>query len=56
MGVGGASLLIYRRAFEYGELGYTSTLSVTLLMLTGIAATLPLCMAARLAAHQRTRA
>jgi multiple sugar transport system permease protein len=51
-----APLLIYRRAFEYGELGYASTLSVTLLMLTGIAAALPLWLAARLAARQRTRA
>ena len=51
-----APLLIYRRAFEYGELGYASTLSVALLVLTGIAAALPLWMAARLAARQRTRA
>jgi len=51
-----APLLIYRRAFEYGELGYASTLSVTLLVLTGIAAALPLWLAARLAARQRTRA
>ncbi|MFC4852281.1 carbohydrate ABC transporter permease [Actinophytocola glycyrrhizae] len=51
-----APLLIYRRAFEYGELGYASTLSVTLLVLTGIAAAFPLWLAARLAAHQRTRA
>jgi multiple sugar transport system permease protein len=50
-----APLLIYRRAFEYGELGYASTLSVTLLVLTGIAAALPLWLAARLAARQRTR-
>ncbi|HEY0451794.1 sugar ABC transporter permease [Actinophytocola sp.] len=50
-----APLLIYRRAFEYGELGYASTLSVTLLVLTGIAAALPLLLAARLAARQRTR-
>ncbi|WBQ08517.1 carbohydrate ABC transporter permease [Kribbella sp. CA-293567] len=50
-----APLLIYRRAFEYGELGYASTLSVTLLVLTGIAAALPLWIAARLAARQRTR-
>lgn len=51
-----APLLIYRRAFEYGELGYASTLSVTLLVLTGIAAAFPLWLAARLAARQRTRA
>ena len=51
-----APLLIYRRAFEYGELGYASTLSVTLLVLTGLAAALPLWLAARLAARQRTRA
>lgn len=50
-----APLLIYRRAFEYGELGYASTLSVTLLVLTGLAAALPLWIAARLAARQRTR-
>lgn len=50
-----APLLIYRRAFEYGELGYASTLSVALLVLTGIAVALPLWIAARLAAHQRTR-
>jgi multiple sugar transport system permease protein len=50
-----APLLIYRRAFEYGELGYASTLSVTLLVLTGIAAALPLWLAARLAARQRAR-
>lgn len=51
-----APLLIYRRAFEYGELGYASTLSVALLVLTGIAAALPLWLAARLAARQRPRA
>lgn len=51
-----APLLIYRRAFEYGELGYASTLSVALLVLTGIAVALPLWLAARLAARQRTRA
>jgi len=51
-----APLVIYRRAFEYGELGYASTLSVTLLVLTGIAAVFPLWLAARLAARQRTRA
>lgn len=50
-----APLLIYRRAFEYGELGYASTLSVTLLVLTGVAAALPLWLAARLATRQRTR-
>jgi multiple sugar transport system permease protein len=50
-----APLLIYRRAFEYGELGYASTLSVTLLVLTGLATALPLLIAARLAARQRTR-
>ena len=50
-----APLLIYRRAFEYGELGYASTLSVTLLVLTGVAAAFPLWLAARLAGHQRTR-
>lgn len=49
-----APLLIYRRAFEYGELGYASTLSVALLVLTGLAAALPLWLAARLAARQRT--
>lgn len=48
-----APLLIYRRAFEYGELGYASTLSVALLVLTGCAAALPLWLAARLAHHQR---
>ncbi len=51
-----APLLIYRRAFEYGELGYASTLSVALLVLTAIAAAFPLWLAARLAAQQRTRA
>lgn len=51
-----APLLIYRRAFEYGELGYASTLSVTLLVLTALATALPLWLAARLAAGQRTRA
>ncbi len=51
-----APLLIYRRAFEYGELGYASTLSVTLLALTGLAAALPLWIAARLAVRQRTHA
>ena len=50
-----APLLIYRRAFEYGELGYASTLSVALLVLTGLAAALPMWLAARLAARQRTR-
>lgn len=50
-----APLLIYRRAFEYGELGYASTLSVTLLVLTALAAALPLWLAARLAARQQTR-
>lgn len=50
-----APLLIYRRAFEYGELGYASTLSVALLVLTGVAAAFPLWLAARLAARQRTR-
>jgi multiple sugar transport system permease protein len=50
-----APLLIYRRAFEYGELGYASTLSVALLALTTLAAALPLWLAARLAARQRTR-
>jgi multiple sugar transport system permease protein len=50
-----APLLIYRRAFEYGELGYASTLSVTLLVLTAAAAALPLWLAARLATRQRTR-
>ncbi len=49
-----APLLIYRRAFEYGELGYASTLSVALLVLTGIAAAFPLWLAARLATRQRT--
>lgn len=51
-----APLLIYRRAFEYGELGYASTLSVTLLVLTALAAALPLWLAARLATRHRTRA
>lgn len=51
-----APLLIYRRAFEYGELGYASTLSVTLLVLTAAAAALPLWLAARLATRARTRA
>ncbi|WP_148256651.1 carbohydrate ABC transporter permease [Kribbella flavida] len=50
-----APLLIYRRAFEYGELGYASTLSLTLLVLTGLAAALPLWIAARLATRQRGR-
>ncbi len=50
-----APLLIYRRAFEYGELGYASTLSVTLLVLTGLAAALPLWLAARLSTRQRSR-
>ena len=50
-----APLAIYRRAFEYGELGYASTLSLALLVLTGLAAALPLWLAARLAARQRTR-
>ena len=50
-----APLLVYRRAFEYGELGYASTLSMALLVLTGLAAALPLWLAARLAARQRTR-
>jgi multiple sugar transport system permease protein len=49
-----APLLIYRRAFEYGELGYASTLSVTLLVLTAMAAALPLWLAARLASRHRT--
>ncbi|OLF19338.1 ABC transporter permease [Actinophytocola xanthii] len=48
-----APLVIYRRAFEYGELGYASTLSVALLVLTGIAAAFPLWLAARLAGRQR---
>ncbi|MGW5049511.1 carbohydrate ABC transporter permease [Actinokineospora sp. NPDC004072] len=48
-----APLLIYRRAFEYGELGYASTLAIALLALTGVAAALPLWLAARLAARQR---
>ncbi|MGL4175417.1 MAG: carbohydrate ABC transporter permease, partial [Dermatophilaceae bacterium] len=43
-----APLVVYRRAFEYGELGYASTLSVALLVLTGLAAALPLWLAARL--------
>jgi multiple sugar transport system permease protein len=51
-----APLLIYRRAFEYGELGYASTLSIALLALTAIAAAFPLWLAARLATRQRTRA
>ncbi|MFW5474687.1 carbohydrate ABC transporter permease [Knoellia sp. CPCC 206450] len=50
-----APLHIYVRAFEYGELGYASTLSVTLLALTAMAAALPLWLAARLAGRQRTR-
>ena len=51
-----APLHLYVRAFEYGELGYASTLSVTLLALTAVAAALPLWLAARLAGRQRTRA
>ena len=50
-----APLLIYRRAFEYGELGYASTLSLTLLVLTAAAAAIPLWIAARLSARQRSR-
>lgn len=50
-----APLHLYRRAFEYGELGYASTLSVTLLGLTALAAVVPLWLAARLAGRQRTR-
>lgn len=50
-----APLHLYVRAFEYGELGYSSTLSVTLLVLTTLAAALPLWLAARLAGRQRTR-
>lgn len=50
-----APLHLYVRAFEYGELGYSSTLSVTLLLLTTLAAALPLWLAARLAGRQRTR-
>jgi multiple sugar transport system permease protein len=45
-------LLIYRRAFEYGELGYASTLSVALLVLPGIAAAFPLWPAGRLATRK----
>ncbi|WP_206069908.1 ABC transporter permease subunit [Knoellia koreensis] len=48
-----APLLVYERAFEYGELGYASTLSVALLVLTAAAAALPLWLAARLAQRQR---
>lgn len=51
-----APLHLYVRAFEYGELGYASTLSVTLLVLTAVAAALPLWLAARLAGRQRSRA
>ena len=47
--------LVYVRAFEHGELGYASTLSMALLVLTAVAAALPLWLAARLAARQRTR-
>lgn len=50
-----APLHLYVRAFEYGELGYASTLSVTLLVLTALAAVLPLWLAARLAGRQRSR-
>lgn len=50
-----APLHLYVRAFEYGELGYASTLSVTLLVLTALAAALPLWLAARLAGRQRSR-
>ena len=50
-----APLHLYVRAFEYGELGYASTLSVTLLVLTAVAAALPLWLAARMAGRQRTR-
>jgi multiple sugar transport system permease protein len=50
-----APLLIYRRAFEYGELGYAATLSITLLLLTAAAAALPLWLAARLAAKHGSR-
>lgn len=50
-----APLHLYVRAFEYGELGYASTLSVALLVLTALAAALPLWLAARLAGRQRTR-
>lgn len=48
-----APLLIWRRAFEYGELGYASTLSLILLALTALAVAAPLWLAARLAARQR---
>ncbi|MFC7491946.1 MULTISPECIES: carbohydrate ABC transporter permease [unclassified Knoellia] len=51
-----APLHLYQRAFEYGELGYASTLSVTLLVLTVLAAALPLWLASRLALRQRSRA
>ena len=50
-----APLHLYQRAFEYGELGYASTLSVTLLVLTAVAAALPLWLASRLALRQRSR-
>lgn len=50
-----APLHLYQRAFEYGELGYASTLSVTLLVLTAAAAALPLWLASRLALRQRSR-
>ncbi|MGL5909522.1 MAG: carbohydrate ABC transporter permease [Phycicoccus sp.] len=43
-----APLVVYRRAFEYGELGYASTLSVALLLVTAVAVALPLWLAARL--------
>ena len=50
-----APLLVYRRGFEYGELGDASTLSMALLVLTALAAALPRWLAARLAVRQRTR-
>ena len=50
-----APLVVPRRAFEYGELGDASTLPMALLVLTALAAALPLWLAARLAAPQRTR-
>lgn len=49
-----APLYLYRRAFEYGELGYASLLSLVLLGLTALAAAAPLWLAGRLALRQRT--
>jgi multiple sugar transport system permease protein len=49
-----APLHLYNRAFEYGELGYASALSLVLLVLTALAAAAPLWLAGRLALRQRT--